>query len=286
MRHKIFNFLKSIVVPSSIPQLLKQLLFLTVIGISATFIFFYIYLPITTNHGDTLTVPNITGVHVDEIDDYLSLRSLRYEISVDSGYSSEIPPLTVLKQFPLPNAKVKEFRKIYIILNSTAPPMVKMPDLTNGSLKNALMVLNNFDLKFGKTKYVADLAFNAVLIQKMNGEEVIPGTKIPKGSVIDLTIGDGYGNSNLESPYLIGLDADVAQVTITGSALKLGTIVYQNIDTAVLISMDEFDIADTLKISVEVGQVVDQYPSPGKYMVIKESVNLWIYHPDSTNHNP
>ena len=64
MLHKIFDFLKSIVVPSSILQLLKQLLFLTLIGILATSIFFYIYLPITTNHGDTLTVPNITGVHV------------------------------------------------------------------------------------------------------------------------------------------------------------------------------------------------------------------------------
>ena len=286
MLHKIFDFLKSIVVPSSILQLLKQLLFLTLICILATFIFFYIYLPITTNHGDTLTVPNITGVHVDDLDDYLSLRSLRYEISVDSGYSSEIPPLTVLKQFPMPNAQVKEFRKIYITLNSMAPPMVKMPDLTNGSLKNALMILKNFDLKFGKTKYVADLAFNAVLIQKMNGVEVVPGTKIPKGSVIDLTIGDGYGNANLKSPYLIGLDADVAQVTITGSALKLGDIVYHNIDTAVLISMNELDVVDTLKISVEVGQIVDQYPPPGEPMLIKESINLWIYHPDSINNNP
>ena len=286
MLRKIFNFLKSIVVPSSILQLLKQLLFLTLIGILATSIFFYIYLPITTNHGDTLTVPNITGVHVDDLDDYLSLRSLRYEISVDSGYSSEIPPLTVLKQFPMPNAQVKEFRKIYITLNSMAPPMVKMPDLTNGSLKNALMILKNFDLKFGKTKYVADLAFNAVLIQKMNGVEVVPGTKIPKGSVIDLTIGDGYGNANLKSPYLIGLDADVAQVTITGSALKLGDIVYHNIDTAVLISMNELDVVDTLKISVEVGQIVDQYPPPGEPMLIKESINLWIYHPDSINNNP
>ena len=286
MLHKIFDFLKSIVVPSSILQLLKQLLFLTLIGILATSIFFYIYLPITTNHGDTLTVPNITGVHVDDLDDYLSLRSLRYEISVDSGYSSEIPPLTVLKQFPMPNAQVKEFRKIYITLNSMAPPMVKMPDLTNGSLKNALMILKNFDLKFGKTKYVADLAFNAVLIQKMNGVEVVPGTKIPKGSVIDLTIGDGYGNANLKSPYLIGLDADVAQVTITGSALKLGDIVYHNIDTAVLIYMNELDVVDTLKISVEVGQIVDQYPPPGEPMLIKESINLWIYHPDSINNNP
>ena len=120
----------------------------------------------------------------NELDDYLSIRNLRYEITKDSGYSSEIPPLTVLKQFPMPNARVKQFRKIYLTLNSITPPMVKMPDLTNGSLKNALIILKNFDLKFGKTRYVADLAFNAVLIQKMNGEEVIPGTKIPKGSVI------------------------------------------------------------------------------------------------------
>lgn len=272
-------------VPNSIFQLLKQILFLTLTGILVISIFFYIYLPISTNHSETLTVPDITGIHVDELDYYLSLRNLRYEISEDSGYSSKIPPLTVLKQFPMPYAQVKEFRKIYLTLNSMTPPVVKMPDLTNGSLKNALMILNNYDLKFGKTKYVADLAFNAVLIQKMNGEEIIPGTKIPKGSVIDLTVGDGYGNSNLESPYLIGLDADVAQVTITGSALKLGNIVFHNIDTAVLISVDDFEITDTLKIPVEVGQVVNQYPAPGEPMVIKESVNLWIYHPDSVNHD-
>ena len=272
-------------VPNSIFQLLKQILFLTLTGILVISIFFYIYLPISTNHSETLTVPDITGIHVDELDYYLSLRNLRYEISEDSGYSSKIPPLTVLKQFPMPYAQVKEFRKIYLTLNSMTPPVVKMPDLTNGSLKNALMILNNYDLKFGKTKYVADLAFNAVLIQKMNGEEIIPGTKIPKGSVIDLTVGDGYGNSNLESPYLIGLDADVAQVTITGSALKLGNIVFHNIDTAVLISVDNFEITDTLKIPVEVGQVVNQYPAPGEPMVIKESVNLWIYHPDSVNHD-
>ena len=55
---------------------------------------------------------------------------------------------------------------------------------------------------------------------------------------------------------------------------------------AVLISKNELDFPDTLKVPVEVGQVVDQYPPPGEPMVIKESVNLWIYHPDSINHKP
>ena len=125
MLQKIFNFLKSIVIPSSMPQLIKQSFLLASIGILAIYVFFYIYLPISTNHGETLTVPDITGVHLDELDDYLSIRNLRYEISKDSGYSTEIPPLTVLKQFPMPNAQVKQFRKIYLTLNSITPPMVE-----------------------------------------------------------------------------------------------------------------------------------------------------------------
>ena len=50
--------------------------------------------------------------------------------------------------------------------------------------------------------------------------------------------------------------------------------------------MNELDVIDTLKIPVEVGQIVDQYPPPGEPMLIKESINLWIYHPDSINNNP
>ena len=61
------------VMPSSILQLIKQSLLLASIGILAIYIFFYIYLPISTNHGETLTVPDITGVHLDELDDYLSV---------------------------------------------------------------------------------------------------------------------------------------------------------------------------------------------------------------------
>ena len=81
---------------------------------SIIFFIFYIYFPIKTNHGDTITVPNLVGMELNEIDEFLSDRDLRYEILEDSSYSSEYPPYTILQQNPSENEKVKENRKIYL----------------------------------------------------------------------------------------------------------------------------------------------------------------------------
>ena len=46
-------------------------------------ILFYLYFPIITNHGETITVPDLKGLNYDEIDDYLTQRNLKYEIIPD-----------------------------------------------------------------------------------------------------------------------------------------------------------------------------------------------------------
>ena len=124
-------------------------------GISSIIFFiFYIYFPFKTNHGDTITVPNLIGMELNEIDEFLSDRDLRYEILDDSSYSSEYPPYTILQQNPSENEKVKENRKIYLTLNSSIPPKIKMPKIINGSVKNAQLILRSYDLKLGDITYV------------------------------------------------------------------------------------------------------------------------------------
>ena len=106
------------------------------------FFIFYIYFPFITNHGETITVPNLVGMEIKDLDEFLSDRDLRYEILEDSSYSSEYPPYTVLQQNPSENDKVKENRKIYLTLNSSIPPKIKMPKIINGSVsKNAQLIL-------------------------------------------------------------------------------------------------------------------------------------------------
>ena len=245
------------------PSTLKDMLIhvAAVITMVAGFVlfFFFGYLPSATNHGETVTVPDIKGMQLEELEEYVVERGLRYEVN-DSAYSDEHPPLTVLKQFPKPGAKVKENRKIIISVNRVKPPTVPMPDLIDRPLKNAQVVLKSNELKIGSTKYVPDLAFNAVINMFYNGKPIKMGTKIPKGSTIDLEIGNGHGNRDLSKAYsdLKGMDFDEARFYLTGIGL-----VVRNVKT----------LGDTTEIS---GQIYKQYPSPNSNIRVGANVDLWV----------
>ena len=67
--------------------------------------YFYVYLPGVTNHGESITVPNLQGMKLDELPEFLASHDLRYTV-YDSAYSEEYPSLSVLQQLPKPGAKL------------------------------------------------------------------------------------------------------------------------------------------------------------------------------------
>lgn len=267
-------------------KILLHLTIVIVLGVIITLSFFNLYLPTKTNHGETITVPNVVGIHYDDLDDYLIKRKLRFEITEDSSYSADYEPLEVLKQFPQPDAKVKEGRKIYLTLNTRTPPMIRMPNLVDGSIKNAQIVLKSFDLRFGEVEYIPDEIFGTVLKQKISGREVLANEMIPKGSVIDIVSGDGYGVVSLLSPNLIELDEEDAQIAIVGSGLQVGSVRYDTVGTYVVIETDEDGEDKEVTREVSPGAVFRQRPQPGTEMRLKQKVNIWIYQPDSINSRP
>ena len=95
--------------------------------------FFFVYLPFTTNHGESVTVPELNGMSVKQLEDYLDERNLRYEIS-DCTFVAGAKPLTVVRQHPKPGMKVKAGRKIYIYITSLTAPDVKMPELEDRTI--------------------------------------------------------------------------------------------------------------------------------------------------------
>ncbi len=271
--------------PTSWIHIVFHILTALAIGTLAILFFFHIYLPINTNHGETITVPDVIGIAYEDLDDFLTNRDLRYEVT-DSGYSAIYPPLAVLQQFPAPNARVKEKRKIYLTLNSKSPPLIRMPDLIDGSMKNALMALKAYDLKLGKKEYVPDLVFNTVLEQRLNGESIEPGIMVPKGSIIDVVLGDGLGKQELESPNLIGLDEESAIMAIEGSGLNVGKKTYVEDETAVVIEINEDGNEVRQEIQVSPGSINRQRPIPGRRVRLNDEVDIWIYRPDSVNLSP
>ena len=238
-------------------KIFTHLAIVLVIALALLLVFFYVYLPSTTNHGESITVPELEGEAYDNLDKILTTRSLRYEVT-DSSYSGEYPPLTVLRQEPRAGSQVKENRKIYVWLNAENPPKVKMPDLIDGSVKNAQMVLESYQLLLGDIRYVPDLAQNAVLEQWYNGKKISAGTNIPKGSKINLVVGDGLGNTLFEVPNVIGMEKDEAEIVAVGSGLKIGTIIYE-------VNKDHMP-----------GSVIRQEPPAGGSIRIGETIDLWV----------
>jgi beta-lactam-binding protein with PASTA domain len=152
-------------------------------------LYFFAYLPNATKHSLTITVPNIEGMQLEQVERFLVKKNLRFEIN-DSSYSSEHPPLTVLKQYPHSGAEVKEGRNIFISVNQVNPPTVPVPNLIDGSVLNAETVLRSNELRVGKTELVPG-PFNVVKEMRYQGHVLVPSTRVPKGSAIDLVVMDG-----------------------------------------------------------------------------------------------
>lgn len=258
--------------PTSFKDLLIHLAVLLGSALFIVIIVFYVWLPISTNHGETITVPDIQGMTVSELTDFLGKRNLRFEATPDSSYSPNHAPLAVLRQVPAPNSKVKENRKIYVTLNAEKPPKVRMPRVEDLSLKSAMMVLRSYDLKLGEVKYVPDVFFGVVHEARMNGRVVLEGEKIAKGSAINLIAGDGYGNAVFQSPNLIGLDREEAEVAIIGSGLKVG-----NVNTT---AESKASFGSRTR-DVTAGAVQQQSPKPGQSVRIGDRIDIWIYKTDS-----
>jgi beta-lactam-binding protein with PASTA domain len=229
------------------------------------FLFFQVYLPSYTNHGQTVTVPDLEGFHYDDLARYLDERDLVLKVTPDSGFVADVPPLHVLKQNPKPGAKVKQDRKIYVTLNAANAPLVVMPNLVNTPLKNAQEILSNYGLVRGEIVYVPDIGMNAVLEQKYRGRPIKEGMEIAKGSQIDLVVGDGLGNQTLSIPNLLGMDEAEAEFLIVGSGLRVGSLSYVQTDT------------------VPKGTIIQQLPPAGINAKTGEIIDLWISELENTN---
>jgi beta-lactam-binding protein with PASTA domain len=177
-----------------------------------------------TRHGSGIPVPALLGTNVDRATALLDQQGFHYQI--DSVYVADKAPGTVVQQDPDAGTNVKENRTIYLTVVKMVAPDVALPDLTQDTYRTAIANITNYGLKIGDTTYTHDIARDRVLEVKFAGQILKPGSKIPKGSKIDLVLGDGAGASEVEVPEVISLDLDAARFVIKNSGLIIGAITY------------------------------------------------------------
>jgi beta-lactam-binding protein with PASTA domain len=200
-------------------------LLMAIVTVKAVVLIAFFSLGYYTRHGSGIPVPKLKGLSIDKAMDILKEQGFGYKI--DSVYVQDVAPGTIVEQDPDPGTNVKESRVIYLTMVTLQAPNVALPDLEQSNYREAIATISNYGLKLGDTTYRSDIARDRILEVRFGGQVIKPGTKIPKGSRIDLVLGDGEGASEVEIPELVNLDLDAARFAIKGAGLTVGIITYQ-----------------------------------------------------------
>ncbi len=178
-------------------------------------------------NGESIPVPDVRGENIDVAKKLLedkgflvaSIDSV-YEVSDDFKYK----PGDVVEQLPRVGENVKTARRFYLVIKSKTPPQVEMPNLIDLSLRQAISVLESRGLKLGKA--ISKPGLPPVMAQYFKGKEITPGTKLLKGSVVDVWVGSGVSDEQVVVPNLIGLTRSEALKALSNSNLNVGSEIF------------------------------------------------------------
>ncbi len=231
-----------------------------------------------THHGETFPTPDFIGLQETEVQKLCQESDLRYEI-IDSVYRNDVPPGSVVDQYPESKIHVKVNRKIFLTINSREKEMVGMPDLTGISIREAVAQAEMYGLRIGDLQFIPDIAKNNVIYQQYKGKKIKPGTKIAKGSIIDLVVGVGLSNKETFVPCLYGLNKDAAETKLNSSALNLGAVVYDSdiktaTDSTAAVVWKQYPEFNQGKIQLNLGSPVDIWLTIDSTKVIQQCDSL------------
>lgn len=238
-----------------------------------------------TKHGESNTVPAVTGKSLKDAQAILDKKSFDLVIQ-DSVYYDSLPPGQILKQIPDADEVVKINRTVYVTINRYVAPDVEMPNLKGYSFKNAELTLKNLGLRIGDTTFRPDFAKNTVLEASYRGNPISAGTKIKMGSTIDLVLGLGVSDESIPVPQLIGLTFGEAKALLDAQGLILGAPVFKpdvtDKENAFIYEQRPSPrTEDGKRLSIRPGQMVDLFLQVEKPVL--DSLKTTPTNPPATN---
>jgi beta-lactam-binding protein with PASTA domain len=156
------------------------------------------WLDFTTNSGEFVTVPELTGKSLETVKIQLDDAALAMEIQDSANYNPNYPKFSVIEQDPKAGAQVKENRKIYLTLNPSGYRKVAVPAIVTRTFRQAKPTLEALGFEVGEKTYIDNIGTDVVLGIKHKGKIISAGDMLPLTSKIDLVLGNGNRPSTEE----------------------------------------------------------------------------------------
>lgn len=158
-------------------------------------------LDLYTHHGESIPIPKVLHKSYKDAEQILSHFDLKIEVA-DTGYVKTLPPGCILEQSPAAGERVKSGHVIYVTVNASESPTIKLPDvIDNSSLREAMAKLTSMGFKLAPPQFVAgekDWVYGILV----NGRHVAYGDRIPVDARLVIQAGNGMRDENDAVDYV------------------------------------------------------------------------------------
>ena len=165
------------------------------------------YLDVFTHQGEKVQVPQV--MHIDGKKALAKIEEKGLKgVVFDSIFVPTEKPGIVLSQIPRAGNLVKSGRAIYLTLNRSAEPPIRVPDLVrNASARMAAMTLEKLGFTLNETEIVFNEPKGLLLGIKQGGRVVNVGDMLHRDEPLTLIAGGG-------EPLLDSLGIDTSMVSV------------------------------------------------------------------------
>lgn len=167
--------------------------------------------------GRPVTVPQFIGMTYGDAESLASSAHVGLRVVAHrSDYHASRG--AILGQLPGAGEKVREGRVIDVV-TSDGVPTVKIPNLSNLSLRDARVALENAHLQLGAVS--ESINYNVVEGQVLE-QHPDPFTSVPAGSSVNVMVASG--RPQMYAPSFVGMSVDFAKKAAGDAHVPLGTI--------------------------------------------------------------
>lgn len=175
------------------------------------------WLDIHTHHGETVMVPDVKGMTVEDATKMFRNHGLVCVIS-DTKYVKDKAAGIILDLKPGVGEKVKEGRTVYLTVNTLDIPLRVIPDVAdNSSLRQAEAKLQSAGFKLAEIQLIQgerDWVYGV----KYQGRQLATGEKVPVGASLTLMVGNGAGDMTEEDSIDTDTDTEKPVASETSPA--------------------------------------------------------------------
>ena len=93
-----------------------------------------------TRHNQAVVVPDVKGMKLEDAAEFFGNNKLRYNV-IDSVFSKDVAPGSIVELVPGVGSKVKEGRIVFVTINALTSQMAVIPEVEDLSFRQAYALL-------------------------------------------------------------------------------------------------------------------------------------------------